>query len=164
MTEKESEESFIKTPRQLVIVVTLALVLPIIAIVLLVDFVTNRPRTGAGSAAMSDAAIEQRIRPVAGFELASAAPPGAPGDAAGGAATGKTLYESACAACHATGAANAPKFADKGVWAPRIATGVDAMLATVIKGKNAMPPRGGRADASDADLRAAVEYMADAAK
>ena len=66
-------------------------------------------------------------------------------------------------ACHASGAAGAPKFGDKAAWAPRIKTGLDALTASVIKGKGAMPPKGGSA-ASDADIRAAVEYMVSAAK
>ena len=76
---------------------------------------------------------------------------------------GETLYKQACSACHVAGVAGSPKFGDKVAWAPRIKTGIDAMTASVIKGKGAMPPKGGSA-ASDADIRAAVEYMASAAK
>ena len=77
--------------------------------------------------------------------------------------TGEALYKQACVACHAAGVAGSPKFGDKVAWAPRIKTGIDAMTTSVIKGKGAMPPKGGSA-ASDADIRAAVEYMASAAK
>jgi cytochrome c5 len=77
---------------------------------------------------------------------------------------GAKIYAAGCNACHATGVAGAPKFGDKAAWAPRIKPGVDSMLATVIKGKGAMPPKGGQAGASEADLRAAVEYMVAAAK
>lgn len=77
--------------------------------------------------------------------------------------TGEALYKQACSACHAAGVAGAPKSGDKAAWAPRIKTGIDAMTASVIKGKGAMPARGGSAG-SDADIRAAVEYMANAAK
>ena len=77
--------------------------------------------------------------------------------------TGEALYKQACTACHAAGVAGAPKSGDKAAWAPRIKTGIDAMTTSVIKGKGAMPPRGGSA-ASDADIRAAVEYMTAAAK
>jgi cytochrome c5 len=76
---------------------------------------------------------------------------------------GKATYEKVCVACHAAGVANAPKFGDKAAWAPRVAAGVDAMTASVIKGKGAMPPKGG-STASDAELRQAVEYMVAAAK
>ena len=66
-------------------------------------------------------------------------------------------------ACHAAGVAGAPKFGDKAAWAPRLALGVDGLTASVIKGKNAMPPKGG-SSASDAEIKAAVEYMTAAVK
>lgn len=78
-------------------------------------------------------------------------------------AGGEALYKQACAVCHTAGVAGAPKFADKAAWAPRIATGVPMLVQAVIKGKGAMPPRGG-STASDADIRAAVEYMVSTAK
>ena len=82
--------------------------------------------------------------------------------AAGGA--GETLYKQTCQMCHGAGVAGAPKLGDKTAWAPRLSAGIDALYANAAKGKGAMPPRGGAAQASDADLRAAVEYMATAAK
>jgi len=91
----------------------------------------------------------------------AAAPAAAP--AAVAAASGEALYKQACVACHAAGVANAPKLGDKAAWAPRLKTGLDAMVGSVIKGKGAMPPKGGTA-ASDAEIRAAVEYMASTAK
>jgi cytochrome c5 len=77
---------------------------------------------------------------------------------------GEKLYKQACAACHVAGVAGAPKFGDKTAWAPRIATGMDALVAAVVAGKGIMPAKGGAAGASDADLRAATQYMVDAAK
>lgn len=76
---------------------------------------------------------------------------------------GENLYKSACVVCHASGVANAPKLGDKQAWAPFLAQGADALMVTVLKGKGAMPPRGGSA-ADDATLRAAVEYMMAAAR
>ena len=64
------------------------------------------------------------------------------GVSGGAVADGQKIYQTSCQACHATGAANAPKLGDKEAWAPRIATGIDALLASAIKGKNAMPPKG----------------------
>jgi cytochrome c5 len=72
---------------------------------------------------------------------------------------GKAIYSTACFACHMTGAAGAPKLDDEAAWAPRLAQGMEAMVASSINGKGAMPPKGGRADLSDADVRAAVAYM-----
>jgi cytochrome c5 len=96
---------------------------------------------------------------VAAAPAASAAPTQA---AAGGA--GKAVYDATCMVCHATGVANAPKFGDKAAWAPRIATGVAALHTSAIKGKNAMPPKGGNVALPDADVAAAVDYMVAAAK
>jgi cytochrome c5 len=69
------------------------------------------------------------------------------------------VYDKTCVACHATGVANAPKFGDKAAWAPRIATGKDALVASVVKGKGAMPPKAGAGDLKDDDIKAAVDYM-----
>ena len=70
------------------------------------------------------------------------------------AADGKAVYDKSCAGCHA---AMAPKMGDKAAFAPLIKQGADAVAAVVIKGKGAMPPKGGAA--SDADAKAAVDYM-----
>jgi cytochrome c5 len=80
------------------------------------------------------------------------------------AAAGEALYKQACAVCHVAAVAGAPKFGDKAAWAARLPAGVDGMTATVIKGKGAMPPKGGAATASDADIKAAVVYMVNAVK
>jgi cytochrome c5 len=77
---------------------------------------------------------------------------------------GEKLYKSVCFACHATGVANAPKFGDKAAWEPYIKTGMDAMVKVAMQGKPPMPPKGGAANASEDDIRAAVQYMVDAAK
>jgi cytochrome c5 len=77
---------------------------------------------------------------------------------------GKKVYDTTCMACHATGAAGAPKFGDKAAWAPRIKTGIDALHASALKGKGAMPPKGGNTSLPDADVNAAVDYMVAAAK
>ena len=74
-------------------------------------------------------------------------------------AGGAEIYTAKCMACHASGAAGAPKLGDKEAWAPRIATGMDALVASVINGKNAMPPKGACMDCSDDDIKAAVEHM-----
>jgi cytochrome c5 len=85
-------------------------------------------------------------------QLAAAAP-------AEAAAPANPVYTQSCAACHATGAAGAPKLGDAAAWGPRIALGMDELMHTVLKGKGAMPPRGTCMACSDEDLRAAVEYM-----
>lgn len=75
------------------------------------------------------------------------------------AADAEGIYNTKCMACHATGAAGAPKLGDKEAWAPRIATGMDALLASATNGKNAMPPKGTCMDCSEDDLKAVIEYM-----
>ena len=68
-------------------------------------------------------------------------------------------YRTACMACHASGAAGAPKTGDKAAWKARIAAGMDTMVTSAIKGKGAMPPKGGRPNLTDAQIKSAVEYM-----
>lgn len=96
---------------------------------------------------------------------APAVPPATPPAAIGtvSADAGKKIYESACMACHAAGVAGAPKFGDKAGWAPRLAKGTDTLHASAIKGLGAMPPKGG-SSASDAEIKAAVDYMVAAVK
>lgn len=173
-------ESFIKTPKQLVVIIVLAFVVPIAIIYLIIQMVMG---TGSkdGHPAMSDKAVAERIQPVAGVPAAAiekgpspllaapaqAAEPAvvvaAPGTAAAApsadVAKGKAVYASSCVACHAAGVAGAPKFGDAAAWAPRINTGRDALYASALKGKNAMPPKGGNPALADADVKAAVDYM-----
>lgn len=79
-------------------------------------------------------------------------------------AKGKAVYDGACFVCHVTGAAGAPLLGDTNLWAPRIAQGMDALMLNAINGKGAMPPKGGRMDLSDDDVRAAVAYMVEQSK
>lgn len=120
-----------------------------------------------GMAELTDAEIRRAIefmfnagkRPASAGSAAAPAAVVAAAPAAADADAGKKIYDTACMACHAAGVAGAPKLGDKAAWAPRIGTGIDALTASVIKGKGAMPPKGAAATASDAQLRAAVEYM-----
>ena len=112
------------------------------------------PAADAAPAAPTPAAA---AAPVPAAEAVAAAPAAAP--VATASANGEALYKQACQVCHAAGVAGAPKLGDKAAWAARLPSGIDALYASVAKGKGAMPPRGGAAQASDADLRAAVEYM-----
>jgi cytochrome c5 len=75
------------------------------------------------------------------------------------AADGEAIYNTKCVVCHGSGVAGAPKFGDKEAWAPRIATGMDALLSSATNGKNAMPPKGTCMECSEDDLKAAIEYM-----
>ena len=124
---------------------------------------SRRPPAGAASAPAA-AAAPTAAAPAAAAPAAPVAPlqqPAAPVAAKADAAP--ALYAQACAVCHAAGVANAPKLGDKAAWAPRLALGVDGLTASAIKGKGAMPPKGGTA-ASDADIKAVVAYMVAAVK
>ena len=105
-------------------------------------------------AAAPSAATPPAPAPVA---TAAAAPAGAKPD-------GKKIFESTCTVCHGAGIAGAPKFGDKAAWAPRLATGIDTLYKVALTGKGAMPPRGGNKDLTDAEVKAAVDYMAAAAR
>ncbi len=115
----------------------------------------------APAAATAPVAVAAAAPAAAAPAPAAPVPAAAPVAAAGGA--GEALYKQICMTCHATGIANAPKFGDKAAWAPRVQQGLPTLAQNAIKGKNAMPPKGG-SSASDADMRAAVEYMVNAAK
>ncbi|MGE6918034.1 c-type cytochrome [Achromobacter kerstersii] len=126
------------------------------------------PAAAAAAAAAPAAAAPAAAAPTAAAPAAAApaapAPAAAPQQAAAVNPAGEKLYKSVCFACHATGVANAPKFGDKAAWDPYIKTGMDAMVKVAMQGKPPMPPKGGAANASEDDIRAAVQYMVDAAK
>lgn len=124
------------------------------------------PDLAAPAAGAPEAATAAPAAAAPAPAAAVAAAPAAPAPVAAAtvaAASGEALYKQACAVCHVAGVAGAPKFADKAAWAPRLALGLDGLTASVIKGKGAMPPKGGSA-ASDADIKMAVQYMLDAVK
>jgi cytochrome c5 len=147
----DQHTSFIKTPQQLIVVILLSFVVPIISIVLLVKLVLSQPSADAG--ALAPEAVAARIQPVARVEFGAAAAPA-------GARKGEDVVKATCAACHQAGVANAPKIGDRASWAPHIQHGLKEMLATAIKGKGAMPPRGGDASLTDAELARAIIFMA----
>ena len=150
----DQHQSFIKTPQQLIVVILLSFLVPIIGIVLLVQLVTSRP--GADQQALTPEAVSARIQPVGRVEF------GAP-QAAPGARAGEAIVQTTCAACHQAGAAGAPKLGDKNDWAPRIKTGLNPMVQSVIKGKGAMPPKAGDPSLTEEEIRRAVVQMANQA-
>ena len=114
------------------------------------------PAAAAAAPAPAPAAAPAAATAVAAAAPAAAAP-------AADANAGKALYDKTCVACHGTGVAGAPKFGDKAAWAPRLAAGFDEVLKIATTGKGAMPPKGGAA-VSDAEFKAAVEYLVNSAK
>ncbi|MBS1133193.1 MAG: cytochrome [Burkholderiaceae bacterium] len=149
----DQHDSLIKTPRQLITVVVLAFVVPVILIILLVTFVTSEKGGGTGSDAMTPEAIAERLRPVGTVAFAGA--PTGPRTLQ----SGQAVYKLACGACHATGAAGAPKAGDTGAWAPRLKQGYDTLVKHAVEGFKAMPAKGGNADLDPIEVARAVVYM-----
>ncbi|MBL8279352.1 MAG: cytochrome c5 family protein [Pelomonas sp.] len=142
----------IKTPKQLAWAVFFAFVVPVVVIILLANYVTTAAKPAAGTAAFDAQAVAERIAPVGHVEVKDA------NDAAA-MKTGEQVYQAQCSACHATGAAGAPKFGDAAAWAPRIKSGLDTLVQSALKGKGNMGPQGG-GDFSDFEISRAVVYMA----
>lgn len=155
MSDNHHEEAHtgpIKNPKQLLVAVLFSFVIPIFAIIGLVLYVTSADKPAAG-AVNPEKAIAERIQKVGMVEIRDANRP---------LRAGEEVYKGQCAACHATGAAGAPKFADAGAWTARIATGFETLVQSALKGKGAMAPQGG-GDFNDTEIARAVAYMANAA-
>lgn len=157
MSEHHQTEhsSPIKTPKQLIIVVVLAFVIPIVIIVMLAQLAADGKKP-ALSADAHEEAVAKRIKPAGEVVIA----------AAGGAQQirdGKAVVETVCAACHATGALNAPKIGDKAAWGKLTGRSLEALTASAIKGIRQMPARGGNPDLADVEIARAIVYMANQA-
>nr|WP_324294145.1 c-type cytochrome [Burkholderia cenocepacia] len=149
-------ESPVKTPGQLIAVIIASFAIPIILIVLFANYANHAFRSGAGTDALSDEQVAARIAPIAKVEVKDANAPRTY-------KTGEEVYKAVCVTCHGTGAAGAPKFGNKDDWAPRLKDSMDTVYNYALHGKGAMPPKGG-SNASDADVKAAVDYMVNSAK
>ncbi len=145
-------EGPIKTPKQLIWTVALSFVIPIVGIIMLVNYVDFGVKPAAGTAALEAEAVARRIQPVGAIEVKDV------NDVAA-LKTGEQVYAAQCSACHANGAAGAPKFGDEAAWGPRVKNGFDALWTSAMKGKGAMGAQGG-GDFSDFEVARAVVYMA----
>jgi len=148
----EEHASPIKTPKQLIVTVVLAFVVPIIIIILLVNWVAAGNKPAAGADSLAPETVAKRIAPVAGFALVDANAPRV-------LKTGEQVYTTVCASCHSAGVAGAPKFGDNAAWAPLIQTGYDAMLKIALEGKGAMPAKGGNPLLDELEVARALVYM-----
>jgi cytochrome c5 len=165
----DPHEGPIKTPKQLLVLVLFSFIAPVLIIIALVYFATSSPKpagdmhsiaaesankTSVGLGGLSSQDLQQgvmaRIQKVGMVEIKDANRP---------LKAGEEVYKAQCAACHAAGVANSPKFGDTAAWAPRIATGYDALLTSSLKGKGAMAAQGG-GDFEDVEIGRAVVYMA----
>lgn len=145
-------EGPIRTPKQLVAAVVASFLVPIVAIVLLVNYVDFGAKPSAGSDGLGPEAVAHRLQPIGAVEIRDASAPAV-------LHTGEQVYAAQCAACHAAGVAGAPKLGDAAAWAPRISTGYEALLNAVLKGKGAMPAQGG-GQFSDYEIGRAVVHVA----
>jgi cytochrome c5 len=143
-------EGPIKTPKQLIAAVVASFVIPIVGIILLINFVSHGTKQAAGTEALEAEATARRIQPIGAVEIKAVG---------GEARTGEQVFQAQCSACHTAGALGAPKFGDAAAWAPRLGQGYEALLVSALKGKNAMPAQGG-GDASDYEVGRALVYMA----
>lgn len=148
----EAHEGPIKTPKQLIWAVGFAFVVPVIVIIMLANYVSTATKPAAGSVGLEEQATAARIQPVGSIEIKDL------NDAAA-MKTGEQVFQAQCSACHATGAAGAPKLGDAAAWAPRVKGGVEALLTSALKGKGNMGAQGG-GDFSDFEIKRAVVYMA----
>jgi len=148
-------EGPIKTPKQLILAVVYAFVIPIAVIVLLVMYVTAAHRPAAGTAALTAEAVGKRIQPVGAVVVKDASDQST-------LRTGEQVFAAQCTTCHTAGLVGAPKFGDADAWAPRIKTGYDALLHSALAGKGQMAAQGG-GDFTDLEIGRAVVYMANKA-
>jgi cytochrome c5 len=145
------------TPQEVIVSVVAGLFAPLLAIFLIVQLVLSiqaghKPDT---SDAADQKAVLERIKPFATLAAVDANAPKVE-------KSGQEVFEAVCTTCHTPGALGAPKFGNKGDWAPRIKQGYDTLIKHALEGIRQMPPRGGDSDLSDTEIARAVAYMADA--
>jgi cytochrome c5 len=146
----EEHENFIKTPKQLIIVVAVAFIVPTVGILLLATLMTSDRRYRVGE---SPVVVAERVKPIG--ELAIAGPKVL--------LTGDKVYDSLCKTCHEAGLAGAPKLGDSATWGKLIAQGQATTVSHAITGIRAMPPKGGNPDLTDEEVAGAVVFMANKA-
>ncbi len=149
---EEDHTGPVKNPKQMLMAVLASFVIPIFVIIGLVYYVTSANKPAAGASDM-EKSITERIQKIGSIEIR---------DANREMKTGEEVYKAQCLACHASGAAGAPKFGDAAAWGPRIKTGFAALWNSALKGKNAMGAQGG-GDYSEYEIARAVVFMANAA-
>ena len=157
--EKHTDSTFIRN---------IIIVLALLVLVTFSIFYIAKDEGFKEEQADSTELIEKRIRPVAdvytgedgaaAIEAATAVTDVEPVLMSEDGPDGEKIYTSACAACHATGVAGAPIPGSEAM-SRRAEKGLDALLQSALNGLNAMPPRGGRSDLSDEQIKAVIEFM-----
>ena len=139
-------------------------------------FADRAKNIGSGTRCMKDCKdpgmdgkTEAKVMKI-GYEMKDVVPPYAyakdlpPETDAGSVSKGEKLYDASCKLCHANDTMGAPAVGDAGAWAAVMKKGMDKVLVNAIKGTGGMPPKGGNADLSDADIKEIVEFMVGASK
>jgi cytochrome c5 len=146
------------TPQEIIITVIAGLFAPLIAIFLIIQLISGIQgrQTDTDSPEVAARIVENNIRPFAKLEAVDANAPKVE-------KSGQEVYDSVCGACHGSGALGAPKYQNKGDWAPRNGKGLDTLIKHALEGFNKMPARGGNPDLSDTEITRAIVYMANAA-
>jgi len=129
--------------------------------------VPDRVRMDRGTLLRTGSSAAERIKPVAEVNVASVETRQEPAKNAKAALPssrdGQQVYQAGCVACHSAGIAGAPKLGDKNQWAKHISKGMDTLYASAVNGVQGsvgvMPPKGGNPSLSDAEVKAAVDYM-----
>ena len=129
--------------------------------------IPDRVRQQRSAQLSTGSSVAERIKPVGQVVVAAAETQREPMKIAEAASPpgrdGQQIYQTACVVCHGAGIAGAPKLDDKGQWAKRIAKGVDTLYASAINGvqgsAGVMPAKGGNAALSNAEVKAAVDYI-----
>ena len=147
--QHEAHTGPVKTPKQMLLLSLASFIIPVFIIIGLVFYVTSANKTAPG-ASDAEKSVALRIQKVGSVEVRDANRP---------LKSGEEVYKAQCAACHNIGAAGAPKFADVAAWGPRIKQGLETLVTSALKGKNAMGAQGG-GDFNDTEIARAVVYMA----
>ena len=150
--QHEAHTGPVKTPKQMLLLSLASFIIPVFIIIGLVFYVTSANKPAAG-AVDTKKATAQRIQKIGMVEIRDANRP---------LKAGEEVYKAQCAACHAVGAAGAPKFADAAAWGARIKQGLDTLVTSALKGKGAMGAQGG-GDFNDTEIARAVVYLANSA-
>ncbi len=152
ISHEEDHTGPIKTPKQLLMTVFFSFVAPIFIIIALVAYVTSGNKPAAGAVNM-EKSIAERIQKIGMVEIR---------DANRELKGGEDVYKAQCTTCHTAGVAGAPKLGDTAAWSARIATGLEALVTSALKGKGAMGAQSG-GDFEDLEITRAVVYMANSA-
>ncbi len=144
----EAHTGPVKTPKQMLLLSFASFIIPVFIIIGLVFYVTSANKTAPGSSDI-EKSVAQRIQKVGTVEVRDANRP---------LKSGEDVYKAQCSACHTSGAAGAPKFADVAAWSPRIKQGLDSLVTSALKGKGAMGAQSG-GDFSDIEIARAVVYI-----